>query len=620
MSQSSAFTDHGVVAEADQDRTAGIVRGPDGTLYFVIGAKGYVLTIDLNRGSVRQTAFPEGHVQYPFASLVSRAGKFYTGAGSMFMEFDPVEARFTHHAHPCLEELNMAFSIAESPDGLIYFASHPSCRLFCFDPETQDIRHFGRMDEAEKYVGTMAVDADGWVYLGIGTERHALVGFDPRSGTRQEYVQESARGKGCGCFHLGIDGQVYGRDRVYMRYEPVSAAPDCQWRRYRAGTAEEVAASNVSPAAIYPHAIHSPFIDGDIIRHYSLQDHELVYTHPQTGREVQLELTYKSHGAMLCPLAAGPDGNVYGTSGHPLHLYRFNPATGQVTDFGSKVAGDVAGSGNICAYASQGSIMVGAHYSGGHILRFDLTKPFEPRLNPALEATCEDIHRPRSAIAHPDGQRLVFGGFAGYGAVGGALCIYDVVTRQHSIIPNETLVPYQSTMCMAFAANNDLLGGASIETPGGAQPKAAEAEIYRFDLDARRLVYRTVPIAGAREISHFLADRQGLLHGITSDSVYFVFDPETSTVLHREDVSRYGSVVRAGMTSSPDGLIYGVLSEAVYCIDPERREFKLLATPPETISAGLALVAGTIVFASGAHLWSLRLPWKRRRQNLRPHQ
>ena len=608
MPLAPGFVDHGVVVNADQDRTAGLVPTPDGTLHFVICAKGYVLDVDLHRQALRQVPFPDGYVQYPFASLVSRAGKFYLGAGKLFLEFDPVAGRFSYHTEPWPDELNMAFSLAEAPDGLIYFASHPSCRLFCFDLATREVRHLGRMDDREKYVGTMAVDAAGWVYLGIGTERHALVAFDPRTGTRRQFVPEVARGQGCGGVHLGRDGQVYARDRIYMRYEPVRADAACQWQRLAAGVATPVAPGDVVEAAIYPHAVHSPTADGALVRHYSLQDHELVYVHSATGQEVHLDLEYRSQGATLCPLYAAPDGMVYGTSGHPMHLYRFDPATGAVLDLGGKVAGEVEGSGNICAYASQGPIMVGAHYSGGHILRFDLTQPFAARVNPVLEATCEEIHRPRSAIAHPDGRRTIFGGFAGYGAVGGALCLYDVVARTHSVVPNEALVPFQSTMAMAFAANGDLLGGTSIECPGGATPKAAEAEIYRFDLDRRVLVYRTVPVPGAREISHFVADGRGLLHGLTADARYFVFDPERRATLHVADLSAHGSVVRAGLTRGPDGAIYGVLSGAVFRIVPNARRFELLAVPPDKITAGLALVAGRLVFAAGTHLWSFQLP------------
>ena len=47
-----AFTDHGVVAKADQDRAAAIVRSVDGTLYLAICAKGYVLSVNLHAHKV----------------------------------------------------------------------------------------------------------------------------------------------------------------------------------------------------------------------------------------------------------------------------------------------------------------------------------------------------------------------------------------------------------------------------------------------------------------------------------------------------------------------------------------------------------------------------------------
>jgi membrane associated rhomboid family serine protease len=137
-------------------------------------------------------------------------------------------------------------------------------------------------------------------------------------------------------------------------------------------------------------------------------------------------------------------------------------------------------------------------------------------------------------------------------------------------------------------------------------------------------VYRAVPLPGAREISVFELDDAGLVHGITSDSiyvsasnagfvgsanaVYFVFDPETRQTLYSRKLDEHGLPILGGMLKGADGLIYGIMSRAIYRIDPAKRAFEVLAVPPGEIGSGAAILGGLLYFGIGADLWSYRIP------------
>ncbi len=619
----NAFTDYGTLVQSDEQRGAALVRAKDGETYFVICGRGYVLSVNIRTQEVKQELYPERYRGgSSFAALGSSGGLFYTGAGKMFMEYDPAANAFTYFSKDWPDELNVGFRLAETADGRILIASHPTCRLSIFDPKTRLMTDCGRMDAQEKYISYIVEDAQGWIYMGIGTERRNMVAFNPKTGERRQFLAESERVRGSGYFHKGQDGQIYGhvQDDLHL------CEGTFEWKRYLGGEGTPVAESDVSPLAnyygryVYSWGVNSPGTDSTLIKKLNLKEHELVYTHPETGREIAMRLEYFSYGAGLNRLTAGPDGKLYGTTTHPSHFFIFDPATRQATDYGNMRA--------VTCFASQGPIIACASYPGGYILRIDTRKPITPfptpGENPAVIGQHEEVYRPRSAAAHPDGKRMVFGGFAGYGAVGGGLCVYNVETGEQTIIQNQELVPYQSTVGMRFLKNRDLLCANSIETPGGGAPKTSEAEFCRFDLDTRKLVYRAVPVPGAREISVFELDDAGLVHGITSDSiyvsalnagfvgtsnaVYFVFDPETRKTLHVRKLPEYGLPVLDGMLKNADGMIYGILGKAICRIDPARRDFEVVAVPPRGIGAGVAITDGKLYFGCGPNLWSWQLP------------
>ena len=606
------LTDHGTVVMSDEQRGTALVRAKDGETYYVICSRGYVLSVNLRTEAVRQALYPEKNVLSPFAALGSSAGLFYTGAGKMFMEYDPVANAFTYYSKDWPKELNVGFRLAESSEGLIYVASHPTCRLSAYNPKTRELIDYGRMDEKEKYIGYIVEDARGWVYMGIGTERRAMMAFNPKTGEKRQYQAESERKQGCGYFHKGQDGQIYGHQQDDLH--PCKGTFD--WKRFLDGQAEAVTEAEVSPLAKnyggygYSWGVNSPGTDTSLIKKLNLNDHELVYLHPETGCEISLHLDYFSYGAGLARMVGSSDGKLYGCSSHPCHFYCYDPKSKKVTDFGS-------GCGRfVCAYAVQGNVIGGACYTQGYIVHFDTSKPVkklsDPECNPRVVGNHEEIYRPRSAAAHPDGKRMIFGGFAGYGAVGGGLCVYNVETGEQVVIQNQELVPYQSTVCMRFLPNNDLICGNSIETPGGAAPKTAEAEIFRFDLETRKVVYRVAPLPGAREISVCELDKAGLLHCISSDSiyattlnaVYFVFDPETRKTIHSCKIDEIGLPVLCGMARHEDGMIYGIAAKAIYRINPEKRAIEILAVPPADIGAGMAIIDHRLYFGTGARLWS----------------
>lgn len=603
--QQGIFTNHGAPVRADEARTAAVCINGAGDCRFVIAARGYAVIVNPENKTSKQIFFPENHYEYPFSSFSDRKGFFYTGAGNMFLVLDPFSERFVFYEKPLTENGIVGFSFAEDCAGRIYTTTYPSCKLLRYDPNNQTVTELARLDPDQKYAMSLAVSSNGWVYAGIGTEHQGIAAFDPHTFAVHQLLCEEERKKGMGQVVLSVDGHVYGctypdddraswyiLDQTSKTLIPESAVPE----------------SDFSGKGFQ--RVHRKFPEPWSLVSFSLSEKEVTLYNRSTDRNESFPVRYKSRGATLSTLIAGPDGSVYGTSNHPLHLYRYDPTEALPVDFGGALV-EQGGGGNIAAYAVQGSIIAGAAYAGGNLHLIDTSRPFETeniRLrNPKLVATHPEVHRPRCSLAYPDGEHVIFGGYPGYGAVGGGLCIFNVVSFEDELIPNEALIPYHSTTCLEVLANGDLLGGTSVEAPGGAASKETEGKLYTLSWQNRQVTHSFVPVRGAREISLMIMDDKQRAHGLTSDKRYFVCDTNSLDVLHIADVSSCGAVVRNGFVKDADGTIYGVTQQAIFIVDTDRFAFRLIAKPPKPITAGLALLGRSLFFGCGSELWEYRL-------------
>ncbi len=557
MAQDASFTDHGICAAVAESRGVVATQTASGKNLVIAcatdrSARGYILVTDVDRGETRQVFYPEGVVNSdPFASLMSRNGRFYTGAGPTFLEYDPEagEWLFGKVVNP-KAGCYVGAAIADGPDDLIWAGTYPDCRLHSYDPETQATVDYGRLDEAEKYFNSLVFDSAGWAYAGIGTARLNIVAFNPKTRERKQMVDESERAVGTGVVYTGVDGKVYGRAGK-------------QWYRLFEGEREAIPVSEKA-----------------------VQD-------PDTGTTRRLPIEYKGGGVAMTSLAAGPDGQVYASTCHPMHLAVYDPGSDKLEDWGPVKR---VGGGNFCHMSTQGKYLVAASYSHGIFHLYDTSRPFNGGYG-------KDPN-PREV----DGDHVLMAGYAGYGLVGGGLGIYDLATETATLLTHEDLIPYHSTVALAALEDGTVVGGTTVGAPGGGHVVATEAVLYLLDWETRKVAFQTCPVPGASTIVSLEVAPDGRVYGLAAGSVLFVFDPATRQVIHTVKLDQWGGVPRDSLFLGPKGEVCAQLSRAIVRFDPQTFEPSVIATPPVAISVGGPLLNGRIYFGHSSHLWSYELP------------
>lgn len=597
------FTDYGIPVSAEEERTAAICMNAKGDYRFVIAAKGFVIIINPENDHMKQVFFPENNDEYPYSSFSSN-GLFYTGAANMFMVLDPFLEQFIYYKVIENGEEIVGFSFAEDISGNIYFTSYPHCHLLSYVPHSKEIMDYGSMDLTEKYPGTVAVDQTGWAYIGIGTEKKNIVAYHLKKGLKKNLIEESQREKGTGYIHLGEDGFVYG-------HTGASSSP--KWMKFSNGDFENIDEDKLSPSFYSGTAfqrIHRYKEGSYRIEKYSLSEGFVELVHKETAQTKVIHFSYTSDGAKLSTIYLGPDDHIYGTSMHPLQLFQFDISANKTTNFGGEVI-EQGGGGNIAAYASNGNLLIGAAYAGGKLYAFDTTKRFKKSENPKLVLQEESIHRPRCAIALKDHKRIAWGGFPGYGMVGGSVGVYCVESEENYLLTHEKIVENQSTISLGELSTGDIVGGTSIETPGGAGSREKEAHLYVLDWETYRVKKSFVPIEGAREIAQIFIDEYDRAHCLTEQSIYFVCDPSTEQIFFRKDLSSWGQIVR-------NGFAYDLLTNTLYCLlsqtllhmeiqKEQYAEPKVVHTLQMSASSGIVLNNDRIYYGSGSHLCSIRI-------------
>jgi hypothetical protein len=606
----AGFADHGVAAPVAQAVWSGGVPAIDGAGRRIILFKlwgqtppaAYVM-VDAETGKTT-TIDPGFNNTGSYATFLSPANRFYDTLADRFIEFDPASRKVipVGKIPP-----DFALTLTIGDNGVIYAGMYPNGELVGFDPGTRTLTDFGPLAKEDwpQYL-YLATDDKGWVYACINFKRGNIIAFNPLSGEKRQIYPEDKRGFRYGAeIWRGRNGRVYGR----LGKEG--------WWRLHDGAGEMIDGEPEVERAVFTSTVTPPgrWADGSAFADLSVPGRRVSVIDAGAAGPRQVLFDYPCAGRPIYSMIAGPDKKIYGATGIPLRVFCFDPATGRIENRGLADYG-----GHVNQWVRQGNALYGAVYSGGELLEYDPSKPFEdapigrganPRLAFKKDEARDLYGRPHAVLAHPDGRHVLVGGNPARGLAGGGLLIYDTGTGEGTILTRDDLIKDQGITALAALPNGDVVVGTTTEAATGGAATAREAVVYRLDWKSKKIAARWIPVAGLKSIGDLITGPDGLVYGLAAPDHFFVIDPADGRVVHSEQVARYGKVTGGmaprTMALGPDQKIYALFSEAIVRIAPGTFSHQEVARPGIPIKAGIVIEGGRLYFSSDANLWSYDL-------------
>jgi hypothetical protein len=543
-----------------------------------------LVSIDPDTGHVAVVTSPVADQIGAWGLAVGPDGNLYVGTlpNAHVLRFDPRTGHLTDLGRPSLTE-EYIWELTVGSDRKLYGCTYPSAKLIRFDPTTGRSEDLGRMDAAELYARYLAASEDGFLYVGIGFAKARLVAYHIATGVHRNV--------------LPLEYET-GRVQFVRRHSDhkVYAQVGSQTFRLDAWTATEI-----PPAAVPPSTPTNQLSDA---RTVTVSSDSIRVTDPRTNRTRDYPFRYAGKESNVFRLGFGPDSLLYGSGYMPAHLFRLQPQSGTLAELG------VFGTGEFFNLMQYGRTLVGAAYNGPEgapLLIYDPSKPLAPGSQP--QANPRFVHypgefpdwRPLAMIAGPH-NKIYVGAVAAYGQLGGPLTVWDPSSHRVDTYPH--LIRDQSVSSLT-AMEDLIVGGTTVHGGGGSHETQTEAKLFLWDPVTKQTRFETVPVPGARSITDLVTARNGKVYGF-ADAHLFVFDV-TARTLSVTDV-QMPDLIFNSLAVGPEGLLWGLTKQRVFAIDPSSNRIVFETVAPEPITAGFALDATSLYYASGAKIYRYQRP------------
>ncbi len=587
----------------------------------------FVVDIDLASGHCRQFPVNNRHDSTftPAAYRSLRTGILYIGSA-----WDAHLHRFdANHPERGIEDLGkidpgdviFPTGITESSDGAIWIGSCNHARLVKFDPATDKLTQFGRMDDVDNYLYPLAGD-EGTLAALVRVVRPHVIVIDPATGEHREVgpalVDTTDKTKFLKLVK-GVDRRLYidsyaGKFRIDgMNVTPVDAIPALLGGIPVAGT-HRYQAPLVMPGGWMAHFIDDNDVGGGTPRHVLVTN-----TDPLIPSRL-LTLDWVGGGSNLHAFDVGPRGDLYGSSYMPNLLWRARLTTGdssgdlssvgsakeEVPPRGTKEGPRSAPSHEVLELEDLGkhTFAMGDSYSVATIgdkvylgsypeARLSVYDPGKPRRfgigpndNPRDLGRPDNVsYRPNALIPTPDG-RLWMGSVPDYGLIGGTLAWFNPQTGEWK--SHRAIVPDTSPAALLYLPElKQILVGLSAEAGTGVTSLRRVGGLFAlWDPAKDELVWSgDLGIENMADVTSLAPAGNGLVYALIGrgDHILSQGAPEIAPRLALIDPAKrqlvasawlpadFGPLAWTGMHClrvGPGGVVYGATGYCIFRIKP----------------------------------------------------
>ena len=563
-------------------------------IYITMGQQGdnfFVAEVDPETGAVKQYLGTVKNSNYPTATLMSRSGLLYIGAayaGHLY-RFDPQKEVLEDLGGVNPGKVEFPCAIDEDKTGRIWIGSYGTADLTAFDPQTGEFQRFGRMDDVDMYNYPM-VNADGLICNKVMMTKPKCVVLDPQTGRKEVVGPVSTKGQDT--FDLRKDAQGW----VHI----VSSLGNFKIQGFKAVPEKQAPAAPAKPP--FQDIKEARFV-GPEAEPYKQLEVQLV-----SGDTRTLDLNLELAGTDIFYIHVGPDNLIYGSSILPLHLFRYNPETGELVDLGkaSSAGGEAYSMANL-----DGKLYISS-YTGATLSVYDPAKPYAfgntPESNPRDLGRMDKIsYRPRSTLTGP-ASRVWVASIPDYGMWGGPLSWYDPATGEKKAYYD--IVGEASCYTLAYLSQADLIAvGTTIQAGSGATPKVNQAVLFLWDYRAETKAWEGTLDRPVETFNALLALPDGKLLGTVTGGdkpELFLFNPVTKAFEKRADLPP-GAPRDLGLTLGTDGKVYGFTKSCLYRLDPATLQATEILRQEEEFEIAGPILGNDIYYARGPALKSVTL-------------
>jgi len=351
-----------------------------------------------------------------------------------------------------------------------------------------------------------------------------------------------------------------------------------------------------------------------------------------------LDLDWRGGGSNIFVIHRGPDGQIYGSSFLPEHLFRCAPDGGGMTDLGrcSASLGEAYTLGNF----SDGTMAI-ASYPSSHVSLYDPRRPYHfdhtANSNPRDIGRLDDVGlRPIAmavvpALAGPGArtisERMWIGSAPDYGLWGGTLAWLDPQTLASA--SHRNLVPDCAPYSLLWLPElRQLLVGMTIEGGNGTRPKARHGSFVLWDAVNDRPIYAgnfglesmpdvlaLAPAGGGRVyalLGHTRFATNLLGPAVAGPMRLALVDPATRQVLATKplgaELGEMPDQSQYCLFRGPDG-VYGMTQRTLYRVKPGTCDTEVVWRAPagDELDVPGPWIGRTFLFATGWRLRALSL-------------
>jgi len=556
------------------------------------------IVMDVETKEVKAThplvALDGSNVSAAWAIVTASDGKVYIGStpnGTLF-QYDPIEEKLRAIGKPVPTD-TVIWTLVAGDDGKVYGGTGYSQTLFEYDPATDQTRILKSFKSSSKeaHIRSLAYDFDRQVIYVGGADVAKLYQYDLISGTSSALHPPEFSGMTSVYDLRYAGGKLFVRvdpGPVMFVYDPNSASwivnkntayntrgfsplsPDGKQVFY---TYYETLPSGAQQWSLYAYDVNTGVygslgVDvkgaGVAFGYVQLDQSKYpgwtlvglagnsgraFYYNLETGLIETPELPFPPQFVELFNIGKSTDGQILSSgfiSGGGMGIYsptrnetKHYPQIGQVEGFGSL----------------NGKMYFGV-YPRATIFEYDPAKPWnrtdpsEPNNPLRIDQLGSDQDRPLAMLGVEEENLLYIGSYPIAGKTGGALTIFNPVTRKFDV--KRDIIAGHSINSLLYK-NGKLFMGTGAMTGG-------EGKIAIYDTVTGRVELEQVPVPGKKTVTSLLWGPDGNIWGMALGAL-FIYDPDRQEVIYSDDMFPTADYAHSNprLTVGTEGNVYGTI-------------------------------------------------------------